>query len=173
MNEIEEALRIVEAAGFTVIDDRQTRAYYRQHEPRLEALLERAKDGDPLAAEKLFSYLEIHPGHIAYSASLMKFMVFIIGALLSKRKITTATTPSKRLKNPLLAAVLKTDSRKDYDLADRKRRLKNLVNAHKETETAKQFDHVQGKSQNDQLIEFIAKIENLPPDLLKKYISNT
>ncbi|WP_124704090.1 hypothetical protein [Sulfuriferula multivorans] len=164
MNEIEDALRIVEAAGFTVIDDRQTSAYYRQHEPRLEALLERAKEGDPLAAEKLLSYLELRPRHIAYSASLTKFMVFIIGALLSKRTITTATKPSKRLKNPLLSAVLRTDSRKDYYLDDRKRRLKNLVNTHKETETAKQFDRVRGKSQNDQLIEFIANTENLTLD---------
>jgi len=172
INEIEEALRIVENAGFTVIDDRRLRAYYKQHETRLEVLVSRAIAGDPFAGEELLRrYIGSRPVHIAYSASLIKFMGFISSALLSRRAITTATKPSKRLNNPLLAAVLKTNSRKDYVLADRKRQLKALFDIHISHGNHKYFIRGKGVSEKDALIEDIASRENLTKEQLKKYLS--
>lgn len=173
MSEIEKALKIVEAAGFTVTDDRRLRAYYQLHESRLDALLTRAIEGDPLAAEKLLKHIGSSPGQIAYSSALVKFVSFIATALLSEKAITTATQPSKRLKKPLLAAVLKTDSRKDYYLDERKRELKALVDVHLENNTQECFTTNKGQSSRDALIEHIALQEKLSTENLKKYISKT
>lgn len=170
--EIEEALKIVEGAGFTVIDDRRLRAYYKLQELRLEALVNRAIAGDTVAGEDLLRHIGNRPDLIAYSASLIKFMGFIVGALLSRKKITTTKNPSKRLKNPLLVSVLKTDGRNNYEEDDFARKLKALFDNHKNLGNHECFETQQGVSKIEALIEHMALAENITKEkltyLLKK-----
>ncbi|MHB1351987.1 MAG: hypothetical protein ACYC5S_07220 [Thiobacillus sp.] len=72
MQDLDEALRLVDAAGYTVTDDRRLVEYYAKHENRLSSLLGRAKNGDQQAANQLLKMMSA-PGHIPYSRPLSEF----------------------------------------------------------------------------------------------------
>ena len=76
MQDLTEALRLVDAAGYTVTDDRRLVEYYAKHENRLSRLLSRAKDGDQQAANQLLKMMSA-PGHIPYSRPLSEFAELI------------------------------------------------------------------------------------------------
>lgn len=76
MQNLDEALRLVDAAGYTVTDDRRLVEYYAKHENRLSRLLSRAKDGDQQAANQLLKMMSA-PGHIPYSRPLSEFAELI------------------------------------------------------------------------------------------------
>ncbi len=171
MGKLEEALQTVEEAGYTVIDDRRMHTYYLRHETRLKTLLMQAQNGTPLAAKKLLCHINVNPTSITYSNSLTMFVQIIVSALLSEKPITTATKLSKRIKNPLLAAVLKTDSRTDYPLAEYKQKLQRRVAIQRESNNQENFNAVKWQSKRDALLEYIATTENLTLSKLKKYIT--
>ncbi len=162
MQDVDEALRVVEAAGYTVTDDRFLATYYAKQENRLSRLLGRAKNGDWLAAEELLKKMMVS-GHIPYSRPLSEFAELIAMQLLS-RKPLTAARKGKRIPNPLLAALLGADSRKDYVLQEKKHQLRNRFDAHWENGTQEQFDLLQGQSKRRALIEYLAESENIPSE---------
>ncbi|MHB0973342.1 MAG: hypothetical protein ACYC0P_03770 [Thiobacillus sp.] len=168
MQDLGEALRLVEAAGYTVTDDRVLTAYYAKRADRLSRLLARAKSGDWLAAEEMLK-LMMAPGHIPYSGPLSEFTELIAMLLLSRKPLTSARN-GKRVPNPLLAALLGTDSRKDYALLKRKLEFRRRFDAHWENGTQEQFDLSQGQSKRRALIEYLAKSENIPSDRLDQWL---
>ena len=168
MQDLDEALRLVDAAGYTVTDDRRLVEYYAKHENRLSRLLGRAKNRDWLAAEQLLKMMMV-TGHIPYSRPLSEFAELIAVQLLSRKPLTSARN-GKRVPNPLLAALLGTDSRKDYALLEKKRKLRMLFNAHWENRTQDCFNRAHGQSARSVLIEYLAKSENIPPESLDKWL---
>ncbi|MDO9234269.1 MAG: hypothetical protein Q7U15_12355 [Methylotenera sp.] len=163
MVNIDEALRIVEAAGYTVTDDKRLHDYYAKQNDRLNTLLDRANKGDWVAAENLLKSVSIAPMHICYSTPLMDFMVLITKSLLSRKAITSARKSNKRLKNPLLAAALGTDSRKDYQLTQRKRQLKIRHDAHVDNGTKLIIKPLE-------LNDFLAKSEGITVEQYNKWL---
>lgn len=168
MQDLDEALRLVEAAGYTVTDDRVLTAYYVKQENRLSRLLGRAKNGDWRAAEQLLKMMRA-PGHIPYSRPLSEFAELIAVQLLSRKPMTSART-GKRVPNPLLAALLGTDSRKDYVLQEKKHQLRMLFDAHWENGTQEQLTLSKGQSKRSALIEYLAESENIPIERLDQWL---
>lgn len=168
MQNLDEALRIVEAAGYTVTDDRILVAYYAKRADRLSHLLARAKSGDWLAAEEMLKMM-MAPGHIPYSGPLSEFVELIAVRLLSRKPLTSARN-GKRVPNPLLAALLGTDSRKDYALLKRKLEFKRRFNVHWENGTQGCLDTPRGQSARRALIEYLAMGEGIPADRLEQWL---
>lgn len=77
MQDLDEALRLVDAAGYTVTDDRRLVEYYAKHENRLSRLLARAKGGDQKAVNQLMRTMGARPGHIPYSRPLSEFALLM------------------------------------------------------------------------------------------------
>lgn len=169
--QLDEALRLVEAAGYTVTDDRILVAYYSKRADRLSRLLARAKSGDWLAAEEMLK-LMMAPGHIPYSGPLSEFVELIAVQLLSRKPLTSARK-GKRVPNPLLAALLGTDSRKDYALLKRKLEFKRRFNVHWENRTQDCLATTKGQSARRALIEYLVMGEKISADSLEQWLKET
>lgn len=169
---IDEALEIVEKAGYTVVRDRDLRDYYAKNEKRLSNLLRKAKAGDWIAAEALLKAVTTSD-HIHYSRSLSEFIKYITLQLLTRKAFTKARSGKQRIKNPILSALIETNARKDYELQYRKEAFQSRFNIHWENGTQDAFgDLERGESKRSRLLKILAPGENRDSHELSRWIHN-
>lgn len=156
---LSDAIALVESAGYTVSDDRRLNEYYREQSGRLSELVDDAMVGDWVGAEDLLRLMKAAPGHIPYSQPLTKFNAFLFEALLSRRDITAQGKAGKRSLNPLLAAVLGADCRKDYLKERQQKYYQVLFDAHVENDTLSALKLEHDVSPKSGLCEHLAFFE--------------
>lgn len=161
MTDLDEAIAIVEAAGYTVTNERMLLAYYQSREKHNRILFRRAEKGDWLAAESLIQH-STRALHRLHSPALQDFVLLVLSRALSKRPMSSARTPAKRLKYPLLAALLGS-GRKDFVRLEQARRLKNALQAYSKELTDHDLKLILGKtlqgggSKRDALIKWLTR----------------
>ena len=176
LDNLEEALRIVEDAGFTVVDDRRLVEHYHRRERYFRTLLRRSSKGDWLAASVLIKHIRGCATHLPYSPALRDFVDLLMRLALSQKTITTKREVSKRIKYPMLAALLGTDSRTDYVLRERKRGLFREFQAYMETGAQHDVKRIlghtkQGQKERTALFEWLSLSDGAPATRIEKWIN--
>lgn len=171
---LDEALDMVEAAGYTVTDDRRLVDHYQRQEKIFRTLLKRATKGDWTAAEYLIKRIRGYTTHLPYSPSLSEFVDLLMCRILSERGITTQRKPGKRIKYPILTAML-GDARTNYTYRNRVRHLQESIQSYRRELDPKYLEVLLGErkygdTQYRDLVAWVAKHEGFKSVEINKLI---